>query len=508
MGNIILPGLITVAWLTAALVSNYPLAEGLGLVVLQSVLAFFTFAVLVRSLSPQQELYGPRFNFFIGLHVLLYYGLSNVIPALLPELRPETITTPIPTSPVGMYSLATVAAALLLLGLMLGFWLASRLWPLPCRHSLRMANTYAWLPPYKLAILACVSLLALVMVGTIKYAAVYDTQMMMGEALANMPFKQQLFFHGLFYFLPLAPVLAAAAFVQAVGYRQRRSTRWLLVIACLMTIMALLTWGMRSVAMLALAMPLGLLVYAGKVNWRKVVLPAFGLVVIVYGVITIVRGSDFRSLLAQTPDITQLSMSEVGSALTTRGENQGVMKRALSDASYRTAGLEATAALIQAQTEAHFPLAAGKTIRAGFMQALPASLRPAFEIPERIKTAPFNFEIFQTTGDWVTTLLAEFVLDFGPFLLFFPAVLAGFGLTFIDRALLGMGRRPALAGLLILRLAFFLFMIVHGDGLADMTLKFFKATIGYTALFILLGNITRISLNTKRRASCSVAEMM
>jgi len=499
-GILILPGLIAIAWVAAFLFSVRPLAEALGLVLIQSVLAFFTFAVLVRALPRKQAADGPRLNFIIGLHVLIYYGLSNVIPALLPELRPETlimmVTRRIPMSPAGVYSLATVAAMLLLLGLVLGCRLASGLWPLPRRHYSQIANAYAWLPPYNLAMLACVMLLALVMVGTIQYGVHFDATMLSGEAMAGLPFSQQLFFHGLFYFLPIAPVLAAAAFVQAAKPRQRQLARWLLAVASLMIFAALSVWRMRSTAMLSLAMPLALLAYAGKIDWRKIVLPAMGLMMIVYGIGTFVRGSDFQALMARTSDFTQLSMNEVVSALMTRAENQGVLESAMIDASYRTAGLEATASLIQAQTEAHLPLQWGKTIRAGFMQAFPASLRSALEIPERIKTSPAYLGVFEE-GDWVTTMLSEFVLDFGPYFLFFPAVLAGLGLALIDRALLGLGRRPALKGLLIIRFAFLLFMVSNGGSLADMTLMFFKATIGYATMFLLLGNVARISEKVK-----------
>lgn len=504
MGALILPGLVAVAWLTAALASNYPLSESMGLVTLQSVLAYFTFYVLVRAFPRQQRGDGPRLIFIVGLHVLIYYGFSNVIPALLLELRPEaiaSITNRIPVSSVWAYSRATGAAMLLLLGLVLGCRFASRLWPLPCHHWSRTASPYAWLPPYNLAMLACVMLLVLVMVGTILYGETFDAAMLAGEAMAGLPFSQQLLYHGLFYFLPIAPVLATAALIQAANPRKRQLARWLLVIASIATFSALLTWGMRSTAMLSIALPLGLLVFAGKVNWRKILLPAMGLVVIVYGAVTFVRNSDFQALLARTSDLTQLTMRDIASALITRSTEQNVMQRVLVDASYRTAGLEAAASLIQAQTEARFPLQWGKTIRAGFMQALPVSLRPTFQIPERIKTSPAYLGLFQE-GDWVTTILAEFVLDFGSYFLFFPAVLAGLGLALIDRALLGLGRRPALEGLLILRIAFLLFILSNGGSLADMTLMFFKATIGYTALFLVLGGVARIYLSPKRQVNC------
>ena len=374
--------------------------------------------------------------------------------------------------------------------------MAFKAWPLRCSQRLSITDSYCWLPSYKLSMRSCVVLLVLVVVGTIQYGIYYYTGSVLSEEMVSL--YQKMFLYGLFSFLPMAPMLAAAALVQATVPRQRRLARWVFAGACLMTFMTLAIWGMRSTAMLALAMPLGLFIYAGEVDWRKIVLPAVGLIMVVYGAVTVIRGSELLSLLAQPSDITHLSRSDVVSAvMTAQNENLGVAQRALGDASYRAAGLEAVAALIQAQTDAQISLQWGKTIQAGFMQALPASLRLALDIPERIKTAPAYFGIFQP-GDWVSTFLAELVLDFGPFFLLLPAVLVGFGLGFVDRTLLGLGQRPALEGILILRLAFLVFIISNGTSFADMTLLFFKATIGYTALFILLGNMPLISVKLKR----------
>ena len=118
--TLILPGVISMAWLIAALLSNRPLSESLMLVLAQTVLAFFTFGVLTKTFPRQQTVYGPRLIFVIGLHVLVYYGLSNVIPALLLELRPQNLMTHIPVSPAWAYALATIAAALMLLGIVVG----------------------------------------------------------------------------------------------------------------------------------------------------------------------------------------------------------------------------------------------------------------------------------------------------------------------------------------------------------------------------------------------------
>jgi hypothetical protein len=504
----ILSGLVSISWLIAALFSSQPLPQGLMLVFAQSMLAFFTFTLLVKTLPIHQAVYGPSLNFVIGLHVLIYYGISNVIPALLQELRPQNIimsvTYRIPSSSVLAYVTATIAAMLMLLGMIVGSHFAFKVWTLRRWHRLRTIDLrYLWLPGYKLAMFTCVILLALVAVGTLMYGMRYDSGLLSANMVRKFSLCQQLFFHGLFHFLPIAPMLAATALVQATMSHQLRLARWLLATACLMTVMALSVWGMRSTAMMALILPLSLLVYVGKVKWRKIALPALGLIMVVYGAVTFIRGSELKSLLSRTLNITKLSMSDVVSAaMTARNEKQTVLKRALGDISYRTAGLEAAASLIQAQTEGHLSLQWGKTIQAGFLQALPVSLRPAFEISERIKTAPAYLGIFQA-GDWVTTLLSEFVLDFGPFLLFIPAVIAGMLLGLIDRALLWFGQNPALEGLLIVRFAFLLFIIANGGSLAGMTLMFFKAAFGFIVLFILTGNIARISFRTSAHVTNS-----
>jgi hypothetical protein len=309
----------------------------------------------------------------------------------------------------------------------------------------------------------------------------------------SFTFFQQIFFYGFLFFIPIAPLLAASAFIQSTTALQQRLACWFLAGSCIFIVAALLVWGMRSVAMIAVLLPLALLSYTGKVDWRKMVLPALGLMVLVYGVVTFVRISSFRSLLSQTSNLTELSMDNVASAvMKPREDSKGVGNLALYDMSYRTAGLEAPAAFIQAQAEGRLSWQWGKTVQAGFLQALPAWLRPVFTIPECIKSAPLNLGIFRP-GDWVTTLLSEFVFDFGPFFLFFPAVIAGFGLGFIDQTLLGLGQRRVLDGLLIVRFAFFLFIILIGSGISDMTLLFFKATFGYIVFFILLGNLLRFS---------------
>ncbi|HEX9023242.1 MAG TPA: hypothetical protein VF799_05320 [Geobacteraceae bacterium] len=490
-GNIMLPvgfpaipGVIFFAWTVAGYLSDRSFPESCLLLGSQSLLAILMAALLTRTVPGYRSAEGPSLAFIFCLHGLIYYSASNIIPALLPELRPEELTVRVPGSPVWAYCVATIAAGFMVLGVCTGSRLA-------CRNSGQSGgkmDPHGWLPDYRLAMLACLSLLVLTTAGTFQYGVQVAMEVLSPEDLATMTLGQQLFFHGLFSVLPVAPFLAAAAFVKGNSSGQRRWAAWLLVVASVLTLAMLLIWGQRSTAILALALPLGLLANAGKLCWSRMVLPAIGVMVVVYGSVTIVRDSNLVPLL-MTTDPGQLTVSEVVSALETpRADDRSLEAHALTDLSYRTSGLEGVASLVHQQFEGGIPFQWGTTVLSGFLQALPVPLRPEPDMAARIKTAPARLGIFEP-GDWVTTILAEFVLDFGPVLLFLPALLAGMFLTVVDRSLLRLGQRPALGGLLILRIIFFLFIISNGGSLAEMTIMLFKATIAYTALFLVLGGL-------------------
>ncbi len=492
MGALIIPGLIVLAWMFAFIISNSPFVESLLVLVTQSVLTIFIFIILIKFLPQQQSAVGPRLIFIFALHVYTFYSISNIVPSLLPELRPENLLVRIPKSSTWAYGVATIAATLMLLGVVTGSRLALFLWPIA---RFRSAKPYVWLPDYKLAIIACLTFVMLIIIGTRQYGVQVAAEMLKSEDVANMSLSEQMLFHGLFKVLPIAPLLAAAAYVKANSSGQQRFARFLLVSTSILTVLVLFIWGQRSTAMIAIAMPLTLLINAQKIHIRKTLLPIIVLIVLIYSSVTMIRNSNLLRLLVLTPDISQLSMSEVFLAITTKQGDKSVTNRALADASYRTAGLEAAASLIQEQFEGRLPLQWGATILSGVQQALPVFLRPEPEIITRIKTAPAYLGIFQA-GDWVSTILAEFVLDFGPILLFFPAVICGAVLTLIDSMLLGLGQYSPLGGILILRIIFLL--TISNDGsFADWTIMFFKATIGYTIALLFLSSIIWVSMKLK-----------
>jgi len=170
---------------------------------------------------------------------------------------------------------------------------------------------------------------------------------------------------------------------------------------------------------------------------------------------------------------------------------ESVLGRALSDISYRAAGLEGVAAILEYQSRGRVELQMGAVTAAGFEQALPASMRPAFENLKQVKIAPSYLGIFQP-GDWVTTFLAELVLDYGVIWLFFPAAVAGLLVGCLDAIWLRIGQLSVLSGLIVLRIPFLLYPLTIGSNFAAMTVLFFKATVGYWILLLMIGISMRI----------------
>ena len=492
-------GILSLLWSIAALFSGRgEWQESLLIVATQTFLSFLALLFFSRTMPKSTSAYGPGLMPILALHVLLYYGIANVSPALFPEQRPVffLLFNRIPRSPAGAYAAASGAAILFLLGAALGSYLVQGRAPLP-RPKLCPsggAARYAWLPGYGLSWVACLVLLLIVVLGTSMYGLRVGT-LMTAEEVIDMSLGQQLLFHGLFTFLPVAPLLAACAYVQAGSVPQKRRTWRLLVVSTLLIVAMLALWRQRSAAMLAILLPISLLIYVGRLSWRRAVVPLLVLIPLAYALVTVVRISDLPGLVSATGS-SSLSVSRMISVLGERPGDQTVLEKALYDASYRTAGLEAVAALLEAQARGLEPRG-GVVIRSGFLQALPALLRPRFYMPEQVKTAPSYYGVF-LEGDWVTTMLAEFVLDFGPIWLFFPAVFAGLGLGLIDQVLLRLGARSSLQGLLILRFAWFVRLILIGSSVAGVTLLFFKSTVGYAALLLVLGLLADVRVRRAR----------
>jgi len=483
---------IFIIWSIAGLISDRPIEDAFILVLTQSGISICAFILLYKFIPSRRV--GPEFGFIICLHYFIYYSISNIVPALLPGIRPikiQVMLERIPLASAWSYGIASIASGLLVFGLIIGAYLSQKF--LPLLPIDKREAKFIWFPGYRLNVYACNFILLVVIYGTLRFGL---NEIMVSEQLfTDLSLFQQMVFHGLFYFLPIAPLLAAFALVRATTLKQRRFTYWLLAMACLITFFDLSILGQRSTAIIALLVPIVFLAFIGKINFRQIILPTLVGMVFIYAGVTLVRDSNLRYFLSNKD--SDISLKTFTSILTTQNENKDVLGHAIADISYRTAGLEAVAAFIQKHNEDVLAYQYGITVGSGFIQALPRALRHIDEMPEQIKIAPSYLGIFDP-GDWVTTILAEFTLDFGPFWLFFPAIIAGFIFGMIDRILLIMGQTPQLEGLLILRIVFLLYIISNGGSLAGMTLLLFKATIGYTILLIFISTITRISISKTR----------
>jgi hypothetical protein len=273
----------------------------------------------------------------------------------------------------------------------------------------------------------------------------------------------------------------------------------MLLVSSLAILGLLMLWRMRTAAMLAVVLPMVLFAYTRRISWRGFWVGGALLAAGAYVAITFVRTSDLPLLFA-SGDPGRQQLGNVLAAAGSRSGASGIGGTMLLDSSYRLAALESVSALVEAQEGGSLKLQWGRTTASGFIQALPARWRPAEGVPERLKTAPSHFGVF-TAGDWVASVLAEAVIDFGPWLAWLPGILVGFLLTAIDRVLLDAGRSPDFAGLRIYRLAWFVGILQFEVSLADRTLMFFKATVGYVALFLVIGYVARVRLRLSARAS-------
>jgi hypothetical protein len=245
-------------------------------------------------------------------------------------------------------------------------------------------------------------------------------------------------------------------------------------------------WRMRSTAMAALILPLALLAYTGRTRWRTIIVPVGVLAIAAYVVVTIVRLGDLPSLALQAGGAGALDRLDVLEAVSGSSRDGDLLESAAVDASYRAAGLEPVAALIHAQQTGQITPGYGATVLSGFLQALPEAVRPNLSSAPIAKFAPARYRVFEP-GDWVLTILAELVFDFGPIFLFIPAIAVGVLLGAIDDALLILGNRDGNDGFLIIRLAWLVAIVFFEFSLADRTLLFFKATIGYAVPIVLTG---------------------
>jgi hypothetical protein len=436
----------------------------------------------------------------LTVHVLLYYGIANAIPAMLPELRPVAIlgvTGRIPMASGMSYAVASLAGLLLLSGAAIGWMISEHTFHLR-EGSWRVyerERRWLWLPSYRLSVIACIALIVAVGFVTVSIGTSWGAFLGDYEMQMELPTWHKVVIYGVIRLLPVAPILAASAYLQAKTPQGKRCCFFLLVSSSILMVLTLAIWGMRTNAMISVALPVWMIGFFRERKWSSVVLRLLILSTMIYGGVSVVRLSQVSVSLV---DPGEGSISHIFSAVTRPATDRAVLDYAVSDASYRMAGLEANAALIEAQETGLLRLRWGKVMWAGFIQALPAWLRSDFLNPERIKTAPAHYGIF-AEGDWVSSVLAESVMDFGPIGVLLPGLLAGFVLNVMDRTLLWFGSRcPSLEGLLVIRLAW-LVQILDFTSLADVTILFLKAVSGFIAVFVLVGFVLQLDHGLFRR---------
>ena len=491
------PVLIAAGWIVAALLSPYPFAAAVPFILAQFALTTLLLGLLAVSRKVWKET-GPDTTAFVALHGLIYYGFANVVPVFFRDTRPLELKLlmeeRIPEAGLAAYAGATLAA----IGLVAGAALGARI-VLAAAGEIRLRagenRRIPWLPGASTSAGILAVLVVVVLAGSARFGLDFAVTLS-DENVRELGLLDQLLLHGLFWFLPLGPSLAATVYLQA--RRPRRATTVILVATSVILVAVVAVWRMRSTAMIAAALPFLLLGLTGRIDIRKWFGAVAVLLAVSYAAVTAVRISDLETLVT-TSRGRPLDSSEVRDAVARRSGDQTVAGRAFFDFSYRAAGLEPVAALCEAQEKGQLRLQGGRVVVAGFLQSLPARLRPQQDLPLRVKTAPAVLGVFGE-GDWVTTFLSEAVLSFGIWATVLYGFAAGLLIALIERLLVLFGSRPLFEGFLILRYAFLLYFVTAGADLATMTALFFKATIGYLAMFVLVGAIVQAVATPRRPA--------
>ncbi len=481
-GLLLLGSAVTAAgWLFSGLLAEIPLQELLPILFAQTALAALLLALLASD-SPNRLEAGPGAVTFLALHGLIFYGLANIAPAFFRNLRPFELRAlmewRIPPAPVDAYTAATIAAIGLLAGAAAGAGIVSRAFRVTVPSS-PGARTVSWLPGAATAAASLAVVAALVVAGTVRFGLGFGLTLT-DEAILQFDLLDQLLFHGLISFLLLGPALAAAVYIQSrrIG---ALGTGFLGIIGVLLVVL-IAVWRMRSTAIIAAALPIALLGLTGKLDVRRWLAPAVLLLLGIYAAVTAVRVSDIGNVVLEGGERNPAARDLLAAAAR-RGPDETVVSRTVFDLSYRAAGLEAVAALIEAQQDGRLDVQGFRVTGSGYLQSLPARLRPQQDMPLKVKTAPSTLGIFGE-GDWVTTILSEGVMDCGMWGTALYGFLAGFLICLVERALLRLGSLPVLDVLLVLRYAFLAYLLYIGADLPSMTATFFKATIGFLGVLL------------------------
>ena len=87
-GTLLASGLWMAPWVAGALMTHGNREQALVLAVAQGALALLTIGLFRVTLPPARSRSGVYVLPVLALHVALYYGVFNIIPALLIEWRP------------------------------------------------------------------------------------------------------------------------------------------------------------------------------------------------------------------------------------------------------------------------------------------------------------------------------------------------------------------------------------------------------------------------------------
>jgi hypothetical protein len=462
---------------------------GVSTTTLTFLLSFFIF----RDYSSKSSLIQ-----IISFHFLIYYGIFNVIPALVSDWRPDNISTMlsrIPKTGIIFYSIASLSAILFFLGCIFGVSIYNFFFK---GHLDIKSNAKKWfLPDSYLCLNIGIFLNVIQIVSLFLFSL--NSNLSTDDEILNLTFIEQIVFHGVTYFSSISILLYVSAYVQSNNIITKKHIKVATIFSIVINLLTVFVLGQRSTVLISFMLPVLYLITNGKMKPSRVLLPFLLISFILYSFISFFRDSNVKALLTVAMN-NEVEIIEISKEVVSSKGNFDLITRGIGDISYRTAGLEACAAIIQSQSKGELDYQWGNTIYSGILQSLPRIFRNSDYIPERIKTAPYKFGVFDE-GDWVTTILAEFVLDFGPFLIIFPALFLGLVLAFIDHFFLIIIRSKYFKSLSIVRIAFLIFLLSNGGSFSEITFLFFKAVSGFAFVFVIITIISNISFISKKTLS-------
>ncbi len=482
---------ISLLWIFLSFLSKGNFIEISSLIFLQIILTFVLVFFAFKDYSYKSALIQ-----IISIHFLIYYGLFNIIPALIPEWRPDNISimlSRIPKSDIFYYSIATFSSILFFLGCISGVYTYNYFFNRNLK-DIKYANNW-FLPNSKLSLYIGFFLIFIQLLSLFLFAL--NSDLVSDDDLLNLNFFEQIIFHGVTYFSTVSILLFVSAHINSTNLKTKKHIKLAIIFSIIISLFVVVILGQRSTVLISFLLPVLYLLTNGKIKFSKIIFPFLVIAFTLYTVVSFFRDSNVKMLLTILKN-NEINFTEITKDVSSSKDNFDLITRSIGDISYRTAGLEPCAAIIESQYNNQLNYKWGTTIYSGILQALPRFFRNTDYVPERIKTAPYQYGIFGE-GDWVTTILSEFVLDFGPFLIFIPAIFLGLVLALIDHIFLFMINFKLLKSISIIRLSFLIFLLSNGGSFAEITFLFFKAVFGFTMIFILLTYLSNINFKLLKK---------